>query len=226
MKFLINIISIGLIVTSCNSSRNMGYVKQGEGGKIISGKVKVTCTAPAKMYTKDLTASIDAELDSLMSIPKSKLNISLNKKMVRIAEYSQKGLDRDLVLFRICEMANNRGFTSKESSRLIEEALKVFDDRVQIINQNKSFTLEEKNEILSIIKSDLDKNSIKCYSLTHNKNSPKSYDLKASLEKFLKDQDIVQPLENRDSYDVGLLGSKFAKYNYTNGCIVYMISDE
>jgi len=55
-------------------------------------------------------------MDSLKTIPKSKLGISLNNKVVQLTQYTSEGLDRNLVLFRICEMANNRGLTGAETS--------------------------------------------------------------------------------------------------------------
>ncbi len=118
-----------LFFTNCKS--NQGTVIQGKGGEIESGKITVRCSKPLKTYTKELEGKLDGELDSLSNISNSKLELSLKNKVVKLTQYTSEGLDRDLMYFRICEIANNRGLTNEQTVSLLEKSLDAFDKEVK-----------------------------------------------------------------------------------------------
>jgi hypothetical protein len=116
-----------LIIASCNSSKRTGKVIYGEGGKIESGYSKIGCTPPTKRYTKDLDARVKASIDSLLPIPIKDIDLGLTQKITRLSDYTSQGLDFDLIMFRICEMANNRGFSAGRTDSLIQNAFKIWE---------------------------------------------------------------------------------------------------
>lgn len=117
------------------SCGGQGKVIQGQDGVIESGVIKVKCSKPSKTYTKDLDLKVDAEMDALKTIPKSKIDVEVKKSVVKLTQYTSEGLDRDLMLFRICEMANNRGLSQEKTSELIDKAMGTFDDEVKKKNR-------------------------------------------------------------------------------------------
>jgi hypothetical protein len=120
MKLVIVICS--LIILSCNSAKQ-GRIKQGKNGVIESGVIKPKCTPPQKSYAKEFDARVKAEMDSLRYASLSSFEAAFNQKVIKLREYSSKGLELDLVLFRICEMSNNRGFSNDQTADLISKAI-------------------------------------------------------------------------------------------------------
>lgn len=126
MKNSLVIIVVGVITLNSCSTARQGIVKQGPDGKIISASIVAKCSPPAKAYSKDLSAKVKAEIDSLQQVPKSIFDLAFEQKVVKLREYSPRGLDMDLLTFRICEMANNRGLTSEQTSSLIDKAIGIW----------------------------------------------------------------------------------------------------
>jgi hypothetical protein len=116
-----------LTIFSCSPGKQ-GVVRQGKGGEIESAKIKAKCTPPQKSYAKEIDAKLKAEMDSLRFASSSSFEASFNQKVIKLREYSSKGLDLDLLTFRICEMANNRGFTNEQTSELIKKAMELWND--------------------------------------------------------------------------------------------------
>lgn len=126
MKSII-VISI-LFFLSCTSSRQ-GRVIQGKDGKIESAIINAKCTPPSRSYATDIDAKLKAEMDSLRFTPKASFDASFQQKIVKLKEYSSLGLDLDLLCFRICEMSNNRGFTSEQTMKLISDAINIWGQK-------------------------------------------------------------------------------------------------
>lgn len=112
-----------LLLFSCNSQSKMGKVKYGKDGVIESGTSKTICTPPTKRYTKSLDAVVKANIDSLAKFPKGNLEIGIKNTVTRLSDYSSEGLDVDLILFRVCEMANNRGLSAAQTDTLMRRAI-------------------------------------------------------------------------------------------------------
>lgn len=135
--------SLFIFLYACSSSKQ-GKVVQGKDGKIESAKITAKCSPPQKSYAKEIEAKLKAEMDSLKFTPSATFDASFNQKVIKLREYSYQGLDLDLLTFRICEMANNRGFTSEQTSSLIEKAIRLWRDENKmslqqtIISNNQS----------------------------------------------------------------------------------------
>lgn len=142
MKLVIAICS--LILLSCSSAKQ-GRTRQGKNGIIESGVIKPKCTPPQKSYAKEFDAKVKAEMDSLRYVSVSSFEAAFNQKVVKLREYSSKGLELDLVLFRICEMSNNRGLSNEQTTELINKAMALWNGHSQasqapskIISNNQS----------------------------------------------------------------------------------------
>jgi hypothetical protein len=122
-----------LLMISCSSSKQ-GRVIQGENGKIKSAVINAKCTPPQKSYAKDLTVKVKAEIDSLRFVPTAVFESAFEQKVVKLRDYSTQGLDIELMMFHICEMANNRGLTSEQTASLIEKAISIYN-KPATINQ-------------------------------------------------------------------------------------------
>lgn len=121
------LIFIAVSILSCSSSRQ-GKMIQGEGGKTLKGSITARCSPPQKSYAKDMGVKVKSEIDSLRYVPKANFDIAFEQKVKQLREYSAKGLDLDLLTFRICEMANNRGLTSEQTASLIEKAISMWSN--------------------------------------------------------------------------------------------------
>ena len=123
------IFSITLIIFSgCSADGpNRGEVGFGDDGRVISGTGKAYCTPPSKRYTNELEATVDLELDGLKDIAKANFEAELGNKIQKLTDYSQKGLDIDLLLYRVCEISINRGFTNEQTSGLVKETIKMWE---------------------------------------------------------------------------------------------------
>jgi hypothetical protein len=112
------------LITSCASR---GTVEFGEGGKIVRGEGIAQCGAPRKPYAKEVDAELKLELKDLDLTA----DAALKDKVIKLTDYSQKGLDLDLLLFRICEMSINRGFTNEQTSQLIQKVITLWNQEEQ-----------------------------------------------------------------------------------------------
>lgn len=127
-KLVILLAFLTLILTG---SCNRGTIKYGSDGVITAGKGKAKCEKPNKPYAKEMDLAVKAEVEELGAIPSAQLDTKLKSTVVHLADYSTQGLDRDLLLFRICEMSINRGFTSDQTLSLIENAMTVWDEELK-----------------------------------------------------------------------------------------------
>ena len=110
IKQLIFVSIIIIIVVSCS-----GIGIQGEGGKSKGAIVLMECKAPKKRYASEIRFTLDSELKSVLNKGDAKINAELSRRIIKLTDYSQEGLDLDLLLYRICEISNNRGFTAEET---------------------------------------------------------------------------------------------------------------
>lgn len=120
------VVFVALVCLACNTGKQ-GTVKQGKDGKIESAKITAKCTPPQKSYAKEIEAKLKAEMDTLRFTSISNFDASFSQKVVKLRDYSSQGLDLDLLLFRICEMANNRGFTSEQTTELLNKAIDIWN---------------------------------------------------------------------------------------------------
>ena len=118
-----------LFISSCGGNR--GTIQYGKDGVVTGGTGKARCEKPKKPYTKTLDASVKAEVEELNSIPSAQLDAKLKTTVVKLTDYTSQGLDRDLLLYRICEMSINRGFTNEQTVSLIEKTMSIWDEELK-----------------------------------------------------------------------------------------------
>ncbi len=116
------IILICILFISCNSSK-LGKSKIGADGAVISGTNTNRCSHPTKVYAKSLEIKVQNALDSTLGLPFSKLNLGVNQTVTKLGEYSPEGLDMDLILFRLCQISLNKGFTANQTEELLKIAI-------------------------------------------------------------------------------------------------------
>lgn len=121
-NFFFLIVTITTIVLSCKSSK-MGKASYGKDGAIEKGTVKTKCTYPSKRYTKDLDAKVKASIDSLAGLPQASVDLAVKQTVTRLTDYSTEGLDIDLILFRLCEISLNKGYSAEQTSTLFATAI-------------------------------------------------------------------------------------------------------
>ena len=96
------------------------------------------------------------QLSELPSLPNIEFETQIQKNIVLLSDYSSKGLDRDLLLYRLCEITTNRGFTPEQTSRFYKESITIWNlslnDRpaaIAKIQQNQKKLIQQ-NELLSV----------------------------------------------------------------------------
>jgi hypothetical protein len=134
-----------LIIFSCKSPSNMGTMKNGPNGTIVSGTTTLKCTPPQKTYAKGLDAKVKLSMDSLSTIPIKDLEAGLTQTIVHLSDYSSDGLDMDLIMFRICEMSNNRGMTAEQTQTLVSQAIAQWNVTQEIKKKSDSLNKTMKN---------------------------------------------------------------------------------
>lgn len=113
-----------LFAFSCKTpSPNQGKAIYGKNSEYLGGSGTVKCTQPSKRYTKDLNAKVKASIDSLGFLPSASIDLGVKQTVTRLSDYSSDGLDIDLILFRLCEISNNKGFSAEQTNRLFNVAI-------------------------------------------------------------------------------------------------------
>ncbi len=114
----------------------MGKAKYGKDGAIEKGSVNTKCTYPPKRYTKSLDLKVKASIDSVVQLPTQNLDLGLTQTVTRLADYTSDGLDLDLILFRICEISLNKGFTAEQTDHLTQVALDTWSKKNPVSSNN------------------------------------------------------------------------------------------
>ena len=122
------ILLFALFLVACKSSK-MGTAKYGKDGVIENGTVKTKCTYPSKRYAKDLDIRVKKGIDSLGLLPNESFDLGLKQTVTRLSDYSSEGLDVDLILFRLCEISLNKGFTQEQTNALFATAIDVWSKK-------------------------------------------------------------------------------------------------
>ena len=135
-----------LTLTACQ-----GTLKLGKRGEIEKGRVLTKCTKPQKRYTKSVDAAVKGSVKAWKSITDAELSGSIKTEVIKLTDYSQEGLDLDLVLFRICQMSNNKTLNSQQSHELITLAMKTWNNKMSI-NEQKTIIAQLNVELISNLK--------------------------------------------------------------------------
>jgi len=183
-------LSISLLFFSCKST-----LKLGKNGEIDSGKIYAKCTKPQKRYTKSIDAAVKGSMQSLGTVDSLNLTASVKTEVIRLTDYSQQGLDLDLVLFRLCEMGNNRLLNSDQTNSLISEAMKSW---------TTGMTIKEQKNIIAQLQVELSSNLKTANELKQNTETILSSLSLISGDQFLRNTKIqilplIFPKENLNS---------------------------
>jgi len=116
------ILLISIISFACGFSK-MGKTKYGKDGEIESGTATTRCTHPTKRYAKGLEIKVKNGIDSLALLPSNNMEAALTQTVTRLSDYSSDGLDIDLILFRLCEISINKGFSKNQTDSLFQNAI-------------------------------------------------------------------------------------------------------
>jgi hypothetical protein len=112
--------ALSISVLGCD---NQGKVTYGENGKITEGTGTLKCEKPQKPYASNVDGAVSAAVNTAGKAANGDVSAKLRTEVVKLQDYSQQGLDVDLILFRICEMSINRGFTNEQTIALFNIAL-------------------------------------------------------------------------------------------------------
>jgi hypothetical protein len=184
-----------LVIQLLISCRSQGTLDLKEDGKIAKGKVKLKCDKPQKTYTKTVDAALTGSVAKLEEIDGVNLNATLKTEVVKLADYSQQGLDLDLLIFRMCQMTNNKSMSSEQAQELITLAIKTWNNKMSI---------KEQENIINQLQVELSANLKSANELKLNTETILSSLNLISGEKILRNKNIailpcLFPLSNLDS---------------------------
>jgi len=112
--------TLSALVIGCD---NQGKVDIGKDGEITQGTATLKCTKPQRRYASDVDGAVSAAVKTAGQAATGDVSAKVKSEVVKLQDYSQQGLDVDLILFRICEMSINRGFTNEQTIGLFNAAL-------------------------------------------------------------------------------------------------------
>lgn len=86
----------------------------------------VPCSLPEKRYEKDVSRALSAQLGDVPNLPYGEFETEIKKRVVELSEYSSKGLDLDLLMYRLCEITTNRGFSPEQTQEFYEAQSRIW----------------------------------------------------------------------------------------------------
>jgi len=92
-------------------------------------------------------------IDSLALLPATSIEASLSQTVTRLSDYSSDGLDIDLILFRLCEISINKGFTKNQTDSLFQNAIDAWSKKklqqvTNITNNGNNYGIMAQNVIV------------------------------------------------------------------------------
>lgn len=137
-----------MVLACCKSQ---GHLNLSKGGEIESGKVNLECAKPLKTYTKAVDAALKGSVAKLETTEGIDLNATVKTEVIKLTQYSQQGLDLDLLVFRMCQMTNNKALSSTQAQEIITLAMKTWNSKMSV-NEQKSVVSQLKVELDSNLK--------------------------------------------------------------------------
>ncbi|MGZ3883723.1 MAG: hypothetical protein ACXVPQ_05260 [Bacteroidia bacterium] len=120
-------------------------------GKNVVQHLKLRCTEPQKRYAENVDVAVKGSIDAVKDVENASVEAALKTQVEKLTDYSQQGLDLDLILFRICEMSINRNFRSGQTDSLIKEVTDTWNHRLSI-NEQKNIISQLNVELSSNLK--------------------------------------------------------------------------
>jgi hypothetical protein len=147
-SFSLTILSFFLLSVTCVAQ---GHGDLGKDGTIIGGRVKFRCSKPSKRYTKTVNVAVKGAFDTWKEVSNLDLSASVKTEVAKLTDYSQEGLDLDLILFRVCEISNNRGLNAEQINDLIMTSTSTWNNKMSIKEQ-KNIIAQLRTELASNLK--------------------------------------------------------------------------
>src|ERR1043166_3449501 len=102
----------------------LGQVEQKEGGQIKKASVEAKCTEqPPTSYSSDVKQNLDSVL-KLSQLDIGSINTDFTRNLQILAGNTPEWNDLNSILFYICEISSNRGFSDSTSKSLTSQALR------------------------------------------------------------------------------------------------------
>jgi hypothetical protein len=102
----------------------LGQVEQKEGGQIKKASVEAKCTEqPPTSYSADVKQNLDSVL-KLSQLDIGSINTDFTRNLQILAGNTPEWNDLNSILFYICEISSNRGFSDSTSKSLTSQALR------------------------------------------------------------------------------------------------------
>ena len=102
----------------------LGQVEQKEGGQIKKASVEAKCTEqPPASYSADVKQNLDSVL-KLSQLDIGSINTDFTRNLQILAGNTPEWNDLNSILFYICEISSNRGFSDSTSKSLTSQALR------------------------------------------------------------------------------------------------------
>lgn len=100
-----------------------GEASQGDEGRITVAQVKMKCTEPApSSYTESVKNLLETNL-RLQTVESLKLAAEFSRNMQSFTAHTPEGTDLKSILFYICEVSINRGFSDETTANLMGLAI-------------------------------------------------------------------------------------------------------
>lgn len=165
--------------TTENRTVKLGQVEQKEGGHIkkASGEAKCREQPPAS-YSADVKQNLDSFL-KLSQLDLVSINTEFTRNLQTLAGNTPEGTDLNSVLFYVCEISSNRGFSESTSKSLTSQALREWS---KLRGDQNSI-----EELISI----LDMRAMSVLSLIHEEQLKMENHSKATRESSAKQKEIA-----------------------------------
>ena len=165
--------------TTENRTVNPVHVEQNEGGQIKKASVEAKCTEqPPVSYSADVKQNLDSYL-KLSHLDPGSLNTEFTKNLHTLAGNNPEWTDLNSILFYICEISSNRGFSVAISKSLTSQALREWS---RLRGDQNSI-----EEVISI----LDMRAMSVLSLIHEEQLKMENQSKATRESSAKQKEIA-----------------------------------
>lgn len=177
--FLVFLVGCETGSTTENRTVKLGQVEQKEGGQIKKARVEAKCTEqPPASYSADVKQNLDSFL-KLSQLDLGSINTEFTRNLQTLAVNTPEGTDLNSILFYICEISSNRGFSESTSKSLTSQALREW-----------STLSGDQNSIEELI-SILDMRAMSVLSLIHEEQLKMEDHSKATRESSAKQKEIA-----------------------------------
>lgn len=125
-----------------------GELEFGPEGEIARGKVSYGCTEQAPpAYTEATRSSLDASL-RLKTVEMENIESEFSKNVRSFTAHTSEGTDLNSILFYICQISANRGFTEGTTKSLIEMAILSWSNKSGRSPESLKLELEARQHLL------------------------------------------------------------------------------